>query len=206
MSWRVNRHRGFTVVELLVVIGLVVVLAVISLAWFNRLQDRAYQARCLGNLRGIIGGAISFATDRNGMLWTRTEVGYSKYRMIDDPLGLPKLLEDYVSSPKAWLCPGGRKSLKKFGNNYTWSAVENFEQESIYVFKKRTTYPVVWDTYNYSLPSMFGASDDFKGDGTSNPGPTALGSKFFTKPHIGMTSVMWACVDGNVYCGKTLAQ
>ena len=192
-------------VELLVVIAIIGTLTLMGAGFVSQAVERAEDVKCVANLRTILTGALTFATDRNGKLWTRTEVGYSKYRQVDDPLGLPMLLKDYVPDKKTWLCPCGRKSLDKFGNNYTWSAVKAFEDQAILTLDPKTTL-VVWDAYNYSLPSLFNASDDFKGDGTSVTGPSALPIKYQQKPHFGNTAVNWGFLDGHVISGANAAQ
>jgi prepilin-type N-terminal cleavage/methylation domain-containing protein/prepilin-type processing-associated H-X9-DG protein len=199
------KHSGITLVETLVAIAIVGVLALLSISWYKNVMDRANQARCVGNMRGILAGAISFAAERQGKLWSRTEVGYSKYRMVDDPLGLPKLLEDFVAK-KSWICYGGRKSLLKFGNSYTWNATVQFETDNMLTFPDPHSTLVIWDTYAYSLPSMYNASEDYKGDGTSATGPQALNSKYQVKPHYRNTSVNWGFVDGHVISGATAKQ
>lgn len=203
---RVLLNEGFTLIELLVTMMVVGILGAIAATSYTTTMDRSRKTQCLGNMRTILGGVAAFTADRSGRLWTRTEVGYSKYRMVDDPLGLPVLLQEYVPNKKTWLCPAGRKSLTIFGNNYTWNATASFETSNAYSSPTVKTTVVIWDTYAYSLPSMNGASDDFKGDGTSATGPTALNSKFYTRPHNAATTVNWGFIDGHVINGVTAAQ
>ncbi|CAN5524397.1 hypothetical protein BH09VER1_BH09VER1_50610 [soil metagenome] len=197
---------GFTLIELLVSMVVVSVLTAIAATSYATVMDRANKVKCLGNMRSILGGVAAFTADRNGKLWTRTEVGYSKYRMVDDPLGLPALLQDYVPNKRVWLCPAGRKALAIFGNNYTWNATVSFEEDNAYASPTVRKTLVLWDTYAYSLPSMKGASEDYKGDGTSSTGPTALSSKYYIRPHNGNTTVNWGFIDGHVINGATAAQ
>lgn len=198
-----QRDGGFTLVETVSAVLLAGVVTLMGIGWYSNTMDRANTVKCTGNLRAIVNAAVIFATERDGRYWTRAEVGYSKYRMVDDPLGLPELLKEYVSK-KVWLCPSGRKSLTKFGNNYTWNATKSLEEDNYIIMK---SFPLlVWDTYNYSLPSMYNASDDFKGDGTSATGPTALNTKYHSKPHKRKTAANWGYADGSVVCGATAAK
>lgn len=204
-STLVNSRKvaGFSLVEILVAVAIIGCLALMVGGWYGNALDRANNAKCTGNVRAIVLGALNFAMDRDGKLWSRSEVGYSKYRMADDPLGLPQLLKEYVSK-NAWLCPAGRKSLRKFGNNYTWNATVSFEKDNVNTLGSLAL--VVWDTYAYSLPSMFNASDDFKGDGSSATGPQTLNSKYHLKPHFRNTAANWGRSDGSVVSGATAAQ
>jgi prepilin-type processing-associated H-X9-DG protein/prepilin-type N-terminal cleavage/methylation domain-containing protein len=70
MITRANRNsaRGFTLVELLVVIGIIAILIAISAPALNNAISHARTAQCASNLRQIAAGMISFAGDNNGNL------------------------------------------------------------------------------------------------------------------------------------------
>lgn len=58
-------HRGFTIIELLVVIGIIGVLAGVLMSSFSGGTESARAAKCLANMRNLAQGAISYASDRN---------------------------------------------------------------------------------------------------------------------------------------------
>ena len=67
----VPMRRGFTVIELLVVIGIIGVLLAILLSGVERTRHRAYIAKCASNLQQI-GLALSIYENENHGAWPRT--------------------------------------------------------------------------------------------------------------------------------------
>ena len=103
-----RRHNGFTLVELLVVIGIIAILIGILLPALARARQSANSANCLSNLRQI-GQAIQMYVNAN-----RTSLPYGYW---DGGVGIPPGPANYANSGD-WSTLLLNTMSGKYGSNY----------------------------------------------------------------------------------------
>jgi type II secretory pathway pseudopilin PulG len=107
---RRRRSTGFTLVELLVVIGIVTLLVGLLLGFIVRARNAGASVKCLSHLRAIGSALNTWATDNGNKYPDPLAADESWERTI-----LPKL-----SDPKVFRCPGDQEVFPSIGSSYDW--------------------------------------------------------------------------------------
>jgi prepilin-type N-terminal cleavage/methylation domain-containing protein/prepilin-type processing-associated H-X9-DG protein len=118
-----GHRRGFTLVELLVVIAVIAILAAIAMPAATRLLESGQKATCLGNMRALSSGLLNYTADNNNRFpvwgWAYNEPSYAKPADRATPPAPFKPRESgkgdvrcgllmrggYVQSEKSFCCP-----------------------------------------------------------------------------------------------------
>lgn len=111
------RRRAFTLIEMLVVIGIIAVLSAIAFPVFNSVRRRSYSTTCVSNLKQL-GLAVNLYTqDYDGLfprggdptdlhtdLWHDAADGTYE-QQVDQMPPLTFVLRPYIKSSRLWRCP-----------------------------------------------------------------------------------------------------
>lgn len=105
---QMRKQQGFTLVELLVVIGIIVILAAILYPVFQQVREKARQAQCRSNLSQIATAIKGYRTD-HGLYpfapYFDASVGTTG-RYLG---GISALYPDYISDKGLLVCPDDRQ-------------------------------------------------------------------------------------------------
>lgn len=117
---RLHHVRGFTLLELLVVITIIAILGALGYQVGNRMLERGRSVACLQNLRGIGIGLRSYLVENSNVLPPLAPGRSSRGEQL--PV-LDVVLLPYVSDPRIFQCPGeaGGKLFKETGTSYHWN-------------------------------------------------------------------------------------
>lgn len=100
-----TRARGFTIIELLVTIGIIALLISILIPTLQRVRASSWRAKCLVNASEIATSVETFAGDHNGRLpENRTLTSGNTYITWRGQF----IRDEYVTDQSTWACPAHR--------------------------------------------------------------------------------------------------
>lgn len=111
-------RRGFTVTELVVVVGIMVALAGVGIPIFTGMKSTAESAKCMTRLRGL-GTALESYLSENGNFFPRIKMGRKSHSGGNNVL--EEVLGPYVDGPEVFQCPSDHTDYHKTGSSYFWN-------------------------------------------------------------------------------------
>jgi len=196
-----KNSRGFTLVELLVTIGIIAILATVTFSAMASAMGHARTAKCSGNLRAIGVGLLAYAADNSGNLpESGAIIPYDAVDGTTGQNGWTQQLEPYLGGKglEVYKCPD---SSRIFPQNATYSYFNG--AHAAYVANHGSFGAV--NLMKMNAPSqhilagdiafnMFTANDADKDDYTQDP--AFNGNRGRIRIHGGRSNILFA--DGHV--------
>lgn len=175
-----SKPRGFTIVELLVVIVIIAILLTLLLPAIQSARESARFTHCTNNLRQIGLATINYRELRNGAFPDKTETGDYGYRMAtgritpDDPYAKPEIygiqpifekMKVVEQGSSIWVCPSQPDWMMEHRNTYSFSIATNLAKKKKFTQWLETELRSglwVWDNYTM-LPGLSGFRGPFGG-------------------------------------------
>jgi prepilin-type N-terminal cleavage/methylation domain-containing protein/prepilin-type processing-associated H-X9-DG protein len=172
-STRHSAHRGFTLIEILVVVAIIALLAAILFPVFARARENARRTSCQSNLKQIGLAALQYVQDYDER-YPYSRIGYSSsnpppaeyQKFIQGPFSdgskqvlWPEFLQPYVKSYQMFACPSRSRAISGVINgNYgmmTAIGIDNLAgtQQSLHsaAIKAPALTYFIMDCYSYVI-------------------------------------------------------
>lgn len=113
---------GFTMIELLVVLAIVLVLSVLGTGIGLHLMENSRATKCIGNLRGLGVALQQYLADHNQQMPTMAAARADK---SEDIAALDTVLSAYTDDPRIFACPSDPDVAATTGTSYYWNSALN---------------------------------------------------------------------------------
>ena len=114
---------AFTVIELLVVMGIIAVLAGVAVPLYARVTQNARAAACVSNMRHLGTGLSLYLGDHNMRMPTLLA---ARQHSTDPGPVIDDTLNTYVTDPRVFACPADVNGVAaQSGTSYYWNVLIN---------------------------------------------------------------------------------
>ena len=141
-----RRVRAFTLVELLVVIGIIAILIAMLLPALNRAREQARRTQCGSNLRTAGQSLMMYAGENKGKL---PQHGGNSYWLFDIPLETRDYMVKYGYPRPTFYCPSNEMQQN---DDRLWNYPTGDPTSS---FHSATGYQWMFKRFNAPMPPMF---------------------------------------------------
>jgi len=125
------RSRGFTLMETLVVIAIIVALAAIAVPIGRSVMAKSRSAACLSNLRQIGTALEAYLQDHTQ---TMPEIAAGRKGKNEDVPVLETELASYLPNAEIFHCPADHKCFEASGCSYLWNSSQSGRNRMQLVF------------------------------------------------------------------------
>ena len=117
-----TKRRGFTLMELLIVLAVIATLAGIGIPLGRSILAKSREAACLNQLRSLGVALESYLQDHNQIL---PKLAMGRASKSDPSPVLETVLLPYLETPDAFKCPQDSKEFEKSGSSYFWNHLQS---------------------------------------------------------------------------------
>jgi len=158
------KRHGFTLVEMLVVLGILVTLMAIGIPVSQSVLAKSRQSTCLSQLRALGAGLQSYLQENRNIM---PDLEAARASKSEDVAVLDTVLLPYIGSPESFRCSADHEEYSKTGCSYAWNSfVSGKRLEDAYVFGIREDrIPLIYDKeswhpdgVNFLYPDMSSSS------------------------------------------------
>lgn len=115
-------RRGFTLVEMLIVLAVVAVLAGVGYPLGRSMVAKGREAACVNQLRTLGAALQGYLQDHGDRLPGLAPMRASK---TEETAVLEVVLLPYAGSPEAFRCPADHEQFEKSGSGYLWNSTQS---------------------------------------------------------------------------------
>lgn len=115
-------RRGFTLVEILVVLAVIGTIAGIGIPMVRSAVAKSREASCLNQLRSLGVGLESYLQDHQQIL---PDLQAGRKSKTEDVAVIETVLLPYIESPDAFKCPQDSVEFERSGSSYLWNFTQS---------------------------------------------------------------------------------
>jgi prepilin-type N-terminal cleavage/methylation domain-containing protein/prepilin-type processing-associated H-X9-DG protein len=151
---KLRDRRGFTMIELLVTIGILALIMAIAIPSYLRMTRSAAAIKCTGKLHAIGVGLSTYLIDSGAKMPVMASSRDSKKKPTEIELPtIDLVLAEYINDEEAFHCPSDHRLFAKTGSSYFWNSVVNGQPTGALNFlgltKSHSGIPLVSDKENF---------------------------------------------------------
>lgn len=138
-------RRGFSLLEMLVAVAIILVLAALTVPAVGLMTSRAHSAKCVANLRGLGIGLNGYLADNNMVL---PPLVAARSNVTENVKAIDNTLNGYVDDMRIFTCPADPGIATTTGTSYYWNSAlsgQSLASLNFFVWTQATLIPVLVD-------------------------------------------------------------